>query len=252
VSESVILCEGYHDRAFWSGLLEYAGCTNPAVAGGSFGPIKVRDPFGNTVAGGQYAFQSRSGRFLRVVPCHGRDRILGIARTRLAERTTKSLLRLVLNVDPDTQAGNPAAPGGATTQTLEQIARDFDPAVVRTPLGVAIDGGDTELSLVRWECHDAPAPGTPDQQTLERLVCCSLCAAYPDRAAAVQHWLDHRPAPPASGAKEYVWSHMAGWFAENGCDTFYSLLWRDPRLAAELEVRLRASGAWAIVEALAV
>ncbi|MDT7815668.1 MAG: hypothetical protein QOJ42_5584 [Acidobacteriaceae bacterium] len=31
MSESVILCEGYHDRAFWDGWLRYLGCSDPGV-----------------------------------------------------------------------------------------------------------------------------------------------------------------------------------------------------------------------------
>jgi len=31
MSESVILCEGYHDRAFWAGWLLHLGCTDPGL-----------------------------------------------------------------------------------------------------------------------------------------------------------------------------------------------------------------------------
>jgi hypothetical protein len=43
---------------------------------------------------------------------------------------------------------------------------------------------------------------------------------------------------------------MAGWYAEHGCEDFYSGLWRDERVRVELEKRLRASGAWDVVEVL--
>jgi len=247
VSETVILCEGYHDRAFWSGLLEYAGCTNLARESGAK-PIKVRDPFGIPVGGGDFGFGSRSGAFVRVRPCRGP--VLGPAKTRLAERATKSLSRLVLNIDPDTDAADQDSTGGANQQTLLQLARQFDPVFATSLLGCTIDQGATEICLVRWECADPPAPGIPHQQTLERLVCSAVCAAYPERATSVQHWLDNRPNVAVAGVKEHAWSHMAGWYAIHGCEAFYSMLWQDPLVASELRARLEASGAWAIIEAI--
>jgi hypothetical protein len=44
---------------------------------------------------------------------------------------------------------------------------------------------------------------------------------------------------------------MAGWYADHGCDDFYANLWRDVRIAQELQTRLQRSGAWRIAEALA-
>ena len=42
-----------------------------------------------------------------------------------------------------------------------------------------------------------------------------------------------------------------GWYAEHGCEAFYSNLWHDAAVVGELETRLRLSGAWQIVEAMA-
>jgi hypothetical protein len=116
---------------------------------------------------------------------------------------------------------------------------------------IEVDQGATKVSLVRWEVSDPPAPGLPDKQTLERLASAALAAAYPARAASVQNWLDARPTPPAADPKEHAWSYMAGWYAEHGCEAFYSNLWNDPRVVAELESRLRSSGAWQIATTLA-
>jgi hypothetical protein len=44
---------------------------------------------------------------------------------------------------------------------------------------------------------------------------------------------------------------MAGWYAEQGCEAFYSNLWNEPQVAAELSARLRVSGAWQIAAMLA-
>ena len=97
----------------------------------------------------------------------------------------------------------------------------------------------------------SPHDERPDKQTLERLVCTSICEAYPDRTPAVRAWLDSRPDPPEGlDHKAHAWSHMAGWFAENGCDDFFKALWRDDRVRVVLERRLRAEGAWDLVTAL--
>ncbi|MHC4178430.1 MAG: hypothetical protein ACYSWU_13035, partial [Planctomycetota bacterium] len=116
---------------------------------------------------------------------------------------------------------------------------------------IALDSGATLVSLVRWEASDAPVSGVPTQQTLERLVCAALVAAYPDRGPAVKSWLDARPVGPEAGPKEYGWSYMAGWYAQHGCEDFYRNLWRDERVVAELQSRLTESGAWRVAEALA-
>jgi hypothetical protein len=120
---------------------------------------------------------------------------------------------------------------------------------------VLVDNGATQVFLVRWEVNDAVAVGLPNQQTLERLVCAALVAAYPDRGSTVQTWLDSRQNPPANAPatepKEFAWSYMAGWYAGHNCEDFYCSLWREPKVAAELESRLRSSGAWQIAKALA-
>jgi hypothetical protein len=108
---------------------------------------------------------------------------------------------------------------------------------------------------VRWEAGDGNCPGLPEQQTLERVVCAALVAAFPDRGLAVQKWLDSRTQGPTAGPKEFAWSHMAGWYAEHGCENFFRYLWTaetgDGHAREELENRLRACGAWRVAETLA-
>ena len=138
-------------------------------------------------------------------------------------------------------------------QAVEGLARQFDPTLTTDAQGtLLIDGGATEICLIRWEASDPPLPGLPNQQTLERLVCASLCAAYPQRGQNVQNWLTTRHSPPPESVKEYIFSHMAGWYAKRSCDEFYSYLWEDdPAIVAELKARLEASGAWQIAQTLA-
>ncbi len=255
MSESVIMCEGFHDRAFWKGWLTYLGCTDlGAATAGKTRPAQILDPFGVEVKGGQFAYHSTRGAFLRVVPCHGRSKVLHEARVRLLLRNTKALMRLVLNIDADLNAdGSATAATGLRHQDVEQFIRtQVDPsAAVNADGEVEIDGGATKVALVRWETADPHALTLPAQQTLERLVSAALIAAYPTRAKPIQDWLASRPAPPPPDPKEHSRSHMAGWYAEHGCESFFSNLWSDPKIVGEMESRLRLSGAWRIAEALA-
>jgi hypothetical protein len=138
-------------------------------------------------------------------------------------------------------------------QDIEQFARQrADPAASTNAEGeIEIDAGATRIALVRWEAGDPPHSALPDQQTLERLVCSAIVAAFPARANSVASWLASRPGPPPPDPKEHAWSYMAGWYAEHGCEAFYLNLWHDPNLVRELETRLRAAGAWQIAERLA-
>lgn len=254
MSESFILCEGYHDRAFWKGWLLHFGCSDPGLPTVPGAPrITVRDPWKDPVRGGQYAYHSKSGRFIRVVPSHGKGNILPAAKARLIERIRKPLLHLVINIDSDLGVGQTSstALGLRRKDVLHFVQTNFDSMAALNAAGdVELDSGATKVALLRWEANDPVAAGLPNQQTLERLVCCALVAAYPARAKAVQDWLDTRPLPPAAGPKDHAWSYMAGWYAEHGCDDFYANLWKDPPIVAELEARLRAAGAWQVVEAV--
>jgi hypothetical protein len=159
----------------------------------------------------------------------------------------------VINVDPDVAAAiTPATVSGLRVQDILQLVRTFDPSATVNPAGeIILDAGATTVSLIRWEATDPPAPGLPAQQTLERLVCAALNAAYPPRANSVQNWLDSRPDPPNPDPKEHAWSYMAGWYADQSCEASYSSLWIDPQIVTQLESRLRSSGAWQIVESIA-
>lgn len=251
--ESVVLCEGYHDRAFWAGWLTHLGCEDPGMPEAGVGRRKpVFDPWGMAVTGGDYGYCSTSNGFIRIRPCHGKDNIIPAARIRLGERETRPMDRLVITRDSDTardvsSAGTPA-PG---QEAVEQLVRQFDPHANQTAAGDwLLDNGATTISVVRWEAPDPDHAGLPGKQTLERLVAAAMVAAYPKRGPAVQTWLDSRPDGPSSGPKEFAWSYMAGWYAGGGCELFYRRLWSDSRVVEELEPRLRESGAWAVAEAL--
>jgi hypothetical protein len=174
------------------------------------------------------------------------------ARIRLQQRSSKAVARVVINVDSDQTASGASVASGLKLQDVLQMVRTFfDPTAAFNPANeIDLDGGATRVSVVRWEAAEPPTPGLPDQQTLERLTSAALAAAFPGRGSAVHSWLGARPIPPAVDPKEHAWSYMAGWYAEHGCEAFYSNLWKDPAVVAELEVRLRAAGAWQSVALL--
>lgn len=252
MSESLILCEGFHDRAFWDGWLTSLGCNSDGFKPGTTG-FPALDPWGVEVRGGQFAYQSKSDSFIRVRPCNGKNNILREVRIRLNQRDTKALVRLVINVDVDTSASSATlGPIGLRQQDVLNQVQQIDPVASMNAAGqIEVDGGATLVSLIRWETNDPPAPGLPDQQTLERLACAALAAAYPAWAKAVDDWLVARPNPPPQNAKAHAWSYMAGRYAGHGCEDFYANLWREVNLVPELESRLRSSGAWQIAEAVA-
>jgi hypothetical protein len=252
MSESVILCEGFHDRAFWDGWLTFLGCKSDGFKPGTTG-YPASDPWEDKVRGGQFAYRSKSDHFIRLRPCNGKSNLLHETRVRLRQRSTKPLRQLILNVDADTiAAGTPVVATGLLQQDVLRQVQQLDPGASLNANGhIEIDGGAATVALIRWETNDPPAPGLPDQQTLERLVCAALAAAYPQRAKSVQDWLAARANPPLPDPKEHAWSYMAGWYAGHGCEDFYTNLWRDAKLASELEARLRSSGAWQIAETLA-
>lgn len=247
-TESVVLCEGYHDRAFWSGWLIALGFSDLRPAHGE----KTKDPWGKTVGGGVFAFRSVSGRFLRVVPVQGVGNILPDARSLVELRTTRALERMVISVDSDAVEDDreQRTSGLKIEDVLAAISSNGVKATIDAAGDIVLDDG-TKVSLVRWETADTHAPGLPGKQTLERLVCAAICGAYPQRGQNVHAWLGSRHEPPKETVKEYAWSQYAGWLASHGTDHFYRCLWDDLLIRKELEARLRVSGGWRIAEALA-
>jgi hypothetical protein len=252
MSESVILCEGYHDRAFWAGWLVHLGCTDPGERpdGGRRG--RVTDPWGATVSDGQFAYRSQSGHFVRVIPCHGKSNILRAAESRLKDRIDKQLRHLVLCFDSDADASATATGDqGGILPAMKALVARHDKCQANRNGDYIFEDSTVVTAPVCWTVDDPRTDGLPAQQTLERLVCAALVAVYPDRGPVIQRWLDSRPKAPIAGPKEFAWSHMAGWYAKFGCETFYRQVWDDNKAADELRHRLDRCGAWRIGELLA-
>lgn len=175
-----------------------------------------------------------------------------LARIRLEERTTKGLERLILNWDADT---DPALGGNEQSfrQSLLHLARGFEETArynADREIALSSPDGACTLSVVVWRASDGDTPGVPAVETLERLACASIVAAYPERARGIQEWLDRRANAPPAGPKELAWSHMAGWYAKQGCEAFLRQLWLDPAIASELKARMNHIGAWQAIQRL--
>ena len=177
----------------------------------------------------------------------GVGNILPIAARRLDQRSTKPLAHLFLSYDADVKLADTATGVARSEQRLDDLARQFGGARVGDSWMIE----QTTLVLVSWRANDGVLPGLPGKQTLERLICAAVVAAYPDRGSSVQTWLDNRPGAAPAGPKHFGWSYYAGWYAHHGADDHYHPLWEDERAASELETRLGQSGAWAAVEELA-
>jgi hypothetical protein len=250
MNSSIVLCEGYHDRAFLQGALLHLGCTDPGLQpDGSRKP--TLDAWGKHVTGGAYGYRSKGEDFVLVQPCRGKDKIPAQLRQLVDGWQTRRYSRIVVCTDDDRDARtNISAPSGAAW--VEQAARQADQAAGSTQVGdIRVFDGDLTVSNLTWWTGDTHGAELPWKQTLERLIVASVRAAYAERGGAVATWLTSLPGGAKDGPKEYAWSHMAGWYADCGCDGFCRLVWDDVKIAAELEARLRACGGWRILEDLA-
>lgn len=237
-SESIILVEGFDDRAFFKGLvaaLESTDCTE--------------DTSGKKVTGGRYGYRTRGGHFFQIVPVHGESNLVPAASRVLYDLDTRPLRRMLVVRDSDLSAAAPAAVR-AVPKALFDVAQKLDEAASFAAGRIELPTLGATVDCLSLRVEDDPSADLPDKQTLERVVCAAIRAAYPDRAASVRDWLASRgEGAPATGHKEHAWSHMAGWYAAYGCAEFYSRLWRDDLIRPELQTRLEACGVWqAVVE----
>lgn len=224
--QHVILCEGYDDRAFWTGWLQHLGCTSRGRG--------ARDPWGRPVRGGEYAFDTPGGCFLRVVPVGGDSKLKSKVRFFLAAHATHPVGYLIVNWDrddpPDTSEGT--SDQDRLRDMLGEASEDG--AWQRTPAGV-------RAGALVWHIPvDAGGPGVPEKNTLECLVAAAIARAYDERAASVESWLHDPAAPEGVGPKHYAYAYLAKWYAELGCEYFYEHVWSDDVVSSELEELLGA------------
>lgn len=245
-SFSVVVCEGYHDRAFWKGLLVHHGLTDARPSAAK----RVLDPWGDVVEGGRYAFDTPKGGFVVVAPARGgRADVRRLASEFLKNHPHKRLRHLVLSVDDDSRVCG----GSAEASLLDwfaHVVRDHDgSAEIDGSTATLADG--TTVHLAVWRADDPDAPGLPRSQTLERLVSAAIAEARPGEAESVAAFLSEAGHDaPAANAKSHAWSSMAHMWPEDGCERFFEHLWEDDRLASALEGRLgSAAGVAALLAA---
>lgn len=248
--ESYIVCEGYHDRAFWAGLLERQGCKGPEIL--PDGSRKtISDPFGKSVTRGQFGLTTPSNRFIRIRPANGKNNVLRVMRDRLMGRQTQWVEQLVVCVDSDKDAADSSGAGELTTASVLNEIRQLDPGATPNGADILMDAGKTKISIIHWSVDTAPQTGVPNKQTLERLICSAIVKVKPQWAEPVQDWLNERPDKPAANPKEHAFSYLAGWYAHTASyEGFCAEIWRDKDIASALEQLLKASGAWSVVESL--
>lgn len=220
--DNVILCEGYHDRAFLSGWLEALGCTSckdKPYRGGK--PLR---------GGGQFGFhQETRDVWARVIPVGGDGNIYRKADFILKEANTDRIANVVLVTDRDTDAGAP----GTRRASFEGFLTK-----VKAPEGRLAGLMATQIRLVEWHVAGVPPQvGLPAKETLERLVCAALDQVYPGRGQAIASWLESRPEPPLVDKehKTIAASHMAGWYSERGYEGLFGAVWEDAATRAALE-----------------
>jgi hypothetical protein len=171
---SIVLCEGYYDRAFWAGLLEHKEWKSAVKDPKD----KKKDPYGRPIIGGQFGYY-KGDYFVVIVPCKGKD---AIAQTfnDFAKRTHKDLespqicneFQIVINVDEDRteQEDN-------VTWNDDKVLSQQSKVVAELPTKQW--SHLCELKVIRWATEHSGSVGIPQKQTLERLVCTAICSAYP-------------------------------------------------------------------------
>ena len=248
---AALYCEGYHDRAFLAGWLARRGWTDPgALPNGKRKPV-AHPRRGTVVTGGRFAFCSPGGAcFAEVVPCEGDGSVIAEAVGAVA-RAPDGVddVIIVIDADVDDAEDGPRPRWQALGRAMREVkglSAEQEGETFRMTSGM----GEARLHLLVWT---APTPatrlGVPPLHTLERVVCSAIADAHGDRAEAVDTWLRSRPGAAALTAKAFSWSHMAGWYAEHGCEAFLrEAIWRDTGVAAALVETLQAAGCTEVLE----
>lgn len=221
--EIIVLCEGYQDRAFIAGLAEQMGWPWPRRNAAS--QVDARDLDGRLVRGsGKFYFLQETAEFRRgllLQPCAAEmtggqvaQQVEGALLSHLRDIASGTMVArrrcMFWCVDADTRAGEPveARAKSERSRLLNLIQREGIYASLAPDGRIWLDGTTACALPLVWHTDDRSGmKGVPDKQTLERLVCAAMAAAYQDRAAHVQDWLDNRPPEddlPAEGARRRV------------------------------------------------
>ena len=240
----IVLCEGIHDTAFWGGALHRLGCR------------KTRQ-----------GYVSQSGASIALLE-EGRKPSWDDVRRELIGAQTQAVREIVICVDLNSYDARPdfGQARKQRKQSLLTVARDlplrdgqspdacWDASTLSAVFPIDALPSPTRVSVALWGADCPQAEGVPRKQTLERLVCAAMVAAYPGTAGPVENWLKARTEPPALSKQEhkaFVASYMAGWFAERDYKGFFQAVWDDEQIAGPLSRLLHDSGTWAVMERVA-
>lgn len=233
MSQILILCEGYDDRAFLKCWLLRLGAADLWQEAERRLPLlkKILRDQGVAWNPGDFSVRSQGGSVLTIRPVDGKDNLWMGAQAALDNRLVE---RLILTCDSDEPAGHPEP----TAQRRRQLQR------LQTAL---------PCDLVVWHCGDPSGlPGVPEQQTLERLICASIAAGQPETwKQAVEEFLRREPVF-GPNHKNFAHAYWAKFFAHD-FDDLYSAVWSQdcfPEIGQQLENRLRRNGDWDRIAAL--
>ncbi len=205
-------------NALTHSVLSRPGWSDPGLITGG-GRRDVLNPVtGVKVQGGRFGFSLNTNRvFAELIPCHGKDNVVPSATRRLRGLTTSTLDCLVVVLDGD----------------------NHDPDVLRKTVMAQLvaarpASASCEVHVVVWFTPHRPTPGVPAQQTLERVASLAVANWMPNRAAAVQVWLDGRPDKPVPNEKSFSLSYAAGWWPDDGNEYFFRHVWSEPETRTRL------------------
>lgn len=240
---SLLLCEGYDDRAFWNGAVTRLGCRKLQDELGS-----APDVWGHTEkqrGKGVFSCVDPTGQHqFRIQPCGGDDGVLRAAEAHIAFLATRPIKTLIVAIDRDRRHGD-------ISRTLQAIRTKLPPDSSSPASGSSWRSRGVEVHAIGLGEDSEPRPGVPAQQCLERVVSAAFAFSRPTWAEHVAAWLERRPdRPSTSEHKAHAWSYMAGWYAEHGTSDFLHALWRDGSLARELLRVLEPTGALEALQAL--
>ncbi|MBL8916365.1 MAG: hypothetical protein JNM17_37035 [Archangium sp.] len=237
-----MIIEGFTDRAFVTGILKRLGC----VSLGASGQPPPLDPWKAKVTGGQHAWESSTGAFIRVVAANNDDLE---KRVRVFAATAATTPTEILLVVPDSDQNPGDAPLPELQRRLNEMKKFFT--------GVADVGprafSSTEIGHVAAGVWSEQEPGAdlPATQTLERMVSASFRSVHPARFSEVTNFLTSRTAAPLPTGKEQAMALMAGWYSDRYSESFFEAVWEDAAIATDLERRLRATGTYEAFERIA-
>lgn len=204
-----IVCEGYQDRAFFSGWLDYL-----------YSAKKYDLPKSHRLAGrGIYCKQIPQRPSVVIVPAEGKSRVAQTAAD-YAKNGATELSRVLIVIDSDG-----LEPSASRSSMLSSYCttRGIEP-----PAAEATLVADRKIEVRVEVLHPS----------LERVIRTALGATYADEMRAVDDFLGHQPNRPAKlTGKEPAFTYCAAWCPDSFGDDFFAHVWRDPQVRDALLLR---------------